>query len=74
MTYPDIWTETETRYAEIEKELLAGAFAAMKFHDFINGHTATIEADHKPLITTVKKPLHPAPAFRECFFSFNSTT
>ena len=44
-------TETEKHHAQIEKELLAGFFAAMKFHDFIYGHDATIETDHKTLIT-----------------------
>ena len=55
-------TETEGKYAQIEKELLAAVFACTKFHDFIYGHKAVIETDHKPLITIVKKPLHAAPA------------
>ena len=55
-------TQTESQYAQIEKELLAAVFACSKFHDFIFGNTATIETDHKPLITIVKKPLHQAPA------------
>lgn len=55
-------TDTETRYAQIEKELLAAVFACRKFHDFIYGRKVTIETDHKPLITIVKKPLHSAPA------------
>ena len=55
-------TDAETRYAQIEKELLAAVFAATKFHDFIYGRSAVIETDHKPLITIVKKALHAAPA------------
>ena len=55
-------TDAETRYAQIEKELLAAVFACTKFHDYIYGRTAIIETDHKPLITIVKKPLHAAPA------------
>ena len=50
-------SDAETRYAQIEKELLAAVF-----HDFIYGRRVTIETDHKPLITIVKKPLHAAPA------------
>ena len=57
-----VMTETEGKYAQIEKELLAAVFACTKFHDFIYGYNAVIETDHKPLITIVKKPLHAAPA------------
>ena len=55
-------TEAETRYAQIEKELLAATFACRKFHDFIYGREAIIETDHKPLTAIVNKPLHTAPA------------
>ena len=55
-------TECETRYAQIEKELLAAVFACKKFHDFIYGREITIETDHKPLISIVQKPLNSAPA------------
>ena len=54
--------EAETRYAQIEKELLVATFGCHKFHDYIYCRKATIETDHKPLITIVKKPLHAAPA------------
>ncbi|XP_028415850.1 uncharacterized protein K02A2.6-like [Dendronephthya gigantea] len=57
-----VMTETETRYAQIEKELLAAVFACVKFHDFVYGSKVVIETDHKPLITIIKKPLHVAPA------------
>ena len=55
-------SDAETRYIQIEKEFLAAVIACRKFHDFIYGHRVTIETDHKPLITIVKKPLHAAPA------------
>ena len=55
-------SDAETRYAQIEKELLAAVFACKKFHDFAYGRKVIIETDHKPLITIVKKPLHAAPA------------
>lgn len=55
-------SDAETRYAQIEKELLAAVFACRKFNDFVYGRKVTIETDHKPLISIVKKPLHAAPA------------
>ena len=68
-------SDAETRYAQIEKELLAVVFACRKFHDFIYGRRVTIETDHKPLITIVKKPLHAAPArLQRMLFSFSGMT
>ncbi len=55
-------TPTESRYAQIEKEMLALVFVTQKFHDFIYGRPATVETDHQPLITILKKPLHTASA------------
>ena len=54
-------TETEQRYAQIEKELLAVVFACEKFHHYIYGRPITVESDHKPLETIMKKPLQSAP-------------
>uniref|UniRef100_A0A671SIQ6 Reverse transcriptase/retrotransposon-derived protein RNase H-like domain-containing protein n=1 Tax=Sinocyclocheilus anshuiensis TaxID=1608454 RepID=A0A671SIQ6_9TELE len=55
-------TETESRYAQIEKELLALVYACQKFHDYIYGRPVTVETDHQPLITILKnhytQPLH----------------
>ncbi|KAK7891131.1 hypothetical protein WMY93_023094 [Mugilogobius chulae] len=53
---------TETRYAQIEKELLAVVFACSKFKDYIYGKHTVIETDHQPLVTILKKPIHTAPA------------
>ncbi len=53
-------TPTESRYAQIEKEMLALVFATKKFHDFIYGRPVTVETDHQPLITILRKPLHTA--------------
>uniref|UniRef100_A0A669EUY2 Gypsy retrotransposon integrase-like protein 1 n=1 Tax=Oreochromis niloticus TaxID=8128 RepID=A0A669EUY2_ORENI len=55
-------TDTETRYAQIEKELLAVVFACTKFHDYIYGKPVVVETDHQPLVTILKKPIHAAPA------------
>ena len=38
-------TEDESRYAQVEKELLAATFTCQKFHDFIYGR----ETDYKPI-------------------------
>ncbi|XP_055890819.1 uncharacterized protein K02A2.6-like [Biomphalaria glabrata] len=51
-------TETECRYAQIEKEMLAIVFAAEHFHHYIFGRTVIVQSDHKPLQTIVTKPLH----------------
>ena len=43
-------TETERRYAQIEKEALATTWACDKFHNYILGRKFDIETDHKPLV------------------------
>ena len=43
-------TETERRYAQIEKEALAVAWSCEKFRDYILGRCFEIETDHKPLV------------------------
>ena len=42
-------TETETRYAQIEKEMLAIAFSLEKFHRLSSDGSVQVESDHKPL-------------------------
>ena len=54
-------TDTETRYAQIEKETLAIVFALNKFHQYVFGKKIIIESDHKPLENIVVKPLCNAP-------------
>ena len=53
-------SEYETRYAQIEKELLVIVFAVTKFHYFIYGTQVGVESDHKPLEAILRKPLHKA--------------
>ena len=48
-------TDTETRYAQIEKEMLAVVFALQKFDQYVYGQTVTVEDDHKPLKAIAKK-------------------
>ena len=55
------FTKTQTKYAQIEKELLAVVFACNKFHDYICGKRITVETDHQPLVSILNKPLHKAP-------------
>ena len=43
-------TDTEKRYAVIEKEALAATWACEKFSDFILGSQFTLETDHRPLV------------------------
>lgn len=54
-------TDTERRWAQIEKELLAVTFGLTKFHHYTYGRDVTVITDHKPLISIVKKPLSKAP-------------
>ena len=52
-------TETEVRYAQIEKELLAIVFACNKFRQYIYGKPNIImNTYHKPLIIIIKMPLN----------------
>ena len=43
-------TETECRYAQIEKEALATTWACERFSNYILGREFLIESDHKLLI------------------------
>ena len=54
-------TPTETRYAQIEKEMLAILFSVRRFHQYTYGRKVQILTDHKPLQSIVKKPLCMAP-------------
>ncbi|PIK62480.1 hypothetical protein BSL78_00577 [Apostichopus japonicus] len=54
-------TDPETRYAQIEKELLAVIFGLERFHEYTYGRKVTVQSDHKPLEMIAKKPLHRAP-------------
>lgn len=46
------FTSAETRYAQIEKELLASMFACERFHQYVYGQTFEVETDHKPLVSS----------------------
>ena len=55
-------TKTQQQFAQIEKEMLAVVFGCTRFHDYIYGvNNVTVESDHKPLETILKKPSCQAP-------------
>ena len=54
-------TDTEKRYAQIEKELPAIVYACERFHQYIYGRTVQVETDHKPLESIFQKPLYQSP-------------
>jgi hypothetical protein len=55
-------TQTEQRYAQIEKELLAIVHFCMKFEQFIYGRDKiTVESDHKALEIIFKMPIADGP-------------
>ena len=54
-------TPAETRYAQIEKEMLAVCYGLTKFHHYTYGRDVTVVTDHKPLTSIVGKPLDKAP-------------
>ena len=53
-------TETEKRYAQIEKEALAILHYCKKFHFYIFGKPVLIESDHRPLQAIFAKPMQSA--------------
>ena len=54
-------TDVESRYANIERELLAVVYGYEKFHTYLYGRSFTIHTDHKPLESIHLKHLTAAP-------------
>ena len=54
-------TGVETRYANIERELLAIVFACIRFNTYLQGRRFTVQSDHKPLEMIHLKSMHNAP-------------
>ena len=44
-------TNTEGRYAQVEKEALACTWATERFTDYVLGKHFVLETDHKPLVS-----------------------
>ena len=53
--------DAETRYANIERELLAIIFACQRFSTYLLGRSFRAESDHKPLEMIAMKDLANAP-------------
>ena len=49
-------TATESKYSQIEREVLAIAFGIEHFHLHLYGHEFTLITDHKPLELINKNP------------------
>ena len=54
-------TDTESRYANIERELLVVVYACERFHTYLYGKPFVVQSDHKPLEMIQLKNLHAAP-------------
>ena len=54
-------TETESRYSNIERELLAACWSLEKLNHYVFGKKVVIETDHKPLGSIWKKSISSAP-------------
>jgi hypothetical protein len=72
-------TETEQRYAQIEKEALATTWACEKFQEYLLGTSFRVETDHKPLVPLLStKALDVVPIrvqiFRLRLMGFSFTT
>ena len=50
-------TETEQRYSNIERELLAIVFALERLNHYTFGRTITVQSDHQPLQSILKKSI-----------------
>ena len=55
-------TDTQSRYFNIEREMLAVVFGCERFQHLLYGNNFYIVTDLKPLITICKKAIHSAPA------------
>ncbi|KAK7108980.1 hypothetical protein V1264_013102 [Littorina saxatilis] len=54
-------SDAETRYACIERELMAVVFGVQRFHTYLFGRPFKVVTDHKPLVMILNKPLTSAP-------------
>ena len=50
-------TETESRYSNIEHEMLGIVWGLEKFHHYVFGRSIKVQTDHKPLVSIMRKNL-----------------
>ena len=62
------WTQTETRYAQIEKDTLSIVFSLDTFHPYVFACKTTVFNDHKPIEALMKKTMHRAPGRLQSMF------
>ena len=53
-------TECQSRYSNIERELLALVHGVQRYHTYVYGRTFAVVTDHRPLVTICAKPLYAA--------------
>ena len=56
-----VLTDAESRYANIERELLAVVYGCERFHSYLYGRSFVAESDHNPLESIHLKHLSTAP-------------
>ena len=62
-----VLTETEQRYAQIEKEMLAIVYSLEKLNQYVFGRHVEVQTDHKPLESILRKPLAMLSRVVTCF-------
>ena len=58
-------TETESRYANIEREMLGIVFGLERLHKYVYGRHVEVHTDHKPLESS--------PGWHVCYSAYHST-
>ena len=53
-------TRAKRNHAQIEKEFLAICFSMERFHHYVYGRKVTVQFDHRPLESIIKKPIYKA--------------
>ena len=54
-------TDVETRYSQMEREMLCIVFALTRFRQYVLGRHVEVYTDHKPLLPIVQKPFDEVP-------------
>jgi hypothetical protein len=70
-------TDAQTRYANIEREMLAIVYGCERFHTYLFRRPVIVHTDHKPLESIHLKHLTSAPPRLQrtvCYSGYNPTT